>query len=199
MRVLIRAQQFLPSGASIQGVEASLNHRVRQYKGLRRISPVPQAFFSALLLGITLGLCLLAAEAFLRVKNGAMMNYDIEMWRYANELKQKSDDPQIDFDHRHSQSALLQSTEIRLNCWGLRGPELAPLQSGQHRAVAERARTDRRRYRRQALGPLAAARTARAGRARHHLERSQWRHACRPIMEEYGAAIRPEKPQRSTT
>ena len=88
------------------------------------ISPVRQAFFSALLLGITLGLCLLAAEAFLRVKNGAMMNYDVEMWRYASELKQKSDDPRIDFDHRRSQSALLQSTEIRLNSFGLRGPEV---------------------------------------------------------------------------
>ena len=83
-------------------------------------SPVRQAFLSALLLGISLVLCLLAAEAFLRVKNSAMTNYDIEMWRYANELKQKSDDPQIDFDHRPSQTALLQSTEIRLNSWGLR-------------------------------------------------------------------------------
>ena len=53
------------------------------------IGPVRQAFFSILLLGITLVLCLLAAEAFLRIKNGAMDNYDIEMWRYANELKQK--------------------------------------------------------------------------------------------------------------
>ena len=90
------------------------------------VSPVLQAFFSALLLGISLILGLLAAEVFLRVKNSSMTNYDIEMWRYANELKQKSDDPSIDFDHRRSQSALLQSTEIRLNSWGLRGPEIAP-------------------------------------------------------------------------
>jgi lysophospholipase L1-like esterase len=80
-------------------------------------------------------LCLLAAEAFLRVKNSAMTNYDIEMWRYANELKQKSDDPQIDFDHRRSQSALLQGTEIRLNSFGLRGPEIGPLQHGQRRIL----------------------------------------------------------------
>jgi lysophospholipase L1-like esterase len=98
-------------------------------------SPARQAAFSVLLLGITLVLCLLATEAFLRVKNSAMTNYDIEMWRYANELKQKSDDPEIDFDHRHSQSALLQSTEIRLNSFGLRGPELTPLQPGQRRIL----------------------------------------------------------------
>jgi lysophospholipase L1-like esterase len=99
------------------------------------VSPVLQAFFSALLLGISLILGLLAAEVFLRVKNSSMTNYDIEMWRYANELKQKSDDPSIDFDHRRSQSALLQSTEIRLNSWGLRGPEIAPLQPDQRRIL----------------------------------------------------------------
>jgi lysophospholipase L1-like esterase len=99
------------------------------------ISPVRQAFFSILLLGITLVLCLLAAEGFLRIKNSAMNNYDIEMWRYANELKQKSDDPHIDFDHRRAQSALLQNTEIRLNSFGLRGPEVAPLQPEQRRIL----------------------------------------------------------------
>jgi lysophospholipase L1-like esterase len=93
------------------------------------------AAFSLLLLGITLALSLLTAEALLRVKNSAMTNYDIEMWRYANELKQKSADPQIDFDHRRSQSALLQSTEIRLNSWGLRGSESGPLQDGHRRIL----------------------------------------------------------------
>jgi lysophospholipase L1-like esterase len=91
--------------------------------------------FSVLLLSVTLVLCLLAAEAFLRIKNSAMTNYDIEMWRYANELKQKSDDPQIDFDHRRAQAALLQNTEIRLNGSGLRGPELLPLQTDERRIL----------------------------------------------------------------
>jgi len=99
------------------------------------IGSARQAVFSTLLLGVTLVLCLLAAEAFLRVKNSAMTNYDIEMWRYANELKLKSDDPQIDFDHRRSQSALLQSTEIRLNSMGLRGPEITPVQDNQRRIL----------------------------------------------------------------
>jgi len=88
-------------------------------------NPVGNAIFSILLLAVSLVLCLLAAEAFLRLKNNAMTNYDIEMWRYANELKQKSDDPALDFDHLRSKGALLQSTQIRLNSWGLRGPEPA--------------------------------------------------------------------------
>jgi hypothetical protein len=87
------------------------------------------------LLGFALVLSLLAAEAFLRIKNSAMTNYDIEMWRYANELKQKSDDAQIDFDHRRSQNALLQNTEIGLDSWGLRGPEALPLHDDERRIL----------------------------------------------------------------
>jgi lysophospholipase L1-like esterase len=84
---------------------------------------------------VSLTFCLGAAEGFLRLKNSAMTNYDIEMWRYSNELKQKSEDPALDFDHQKSKSALLQSTEIRLNNWGLRGPEVAPPQPGQRRIL----------------------------------------------------------------
>jgi hypothetical protein len=99
------------------------------------ISPAREAVFSIFILSAALVLCLLLAEAFLRIKNSAMTNYDIEMWRYANELKQKSDDPQIDFDHPRSRNALLRSTEIRLNSRGLRGPEIVPLQNDQRRIL----------------------------------------------------------------
>jgi len=84
---------------------------------------------------LSIAVCLLAAEGMLRIKNSSMANYDIEMWRYSNELKQRSDDPALDFDHRRSQSALLQSTVIRLNSWGLRGPEVTPLQPGERRIL----------------------------------------------------------------
>jgi lysophospholipase L1-like esterase len=96
---------------------------------------VRHAIFSILLLAVSLGLCLVAAEAFLRLKNSAMTNYDIEMWRYANELKQKSDDVALDFDHLRSKSAVLQNTEIRLNSWGLRGPEPVAVQAGLRRIL----------------------------------------------------------------
>jgi lysophospholipase L1-like esterase len=61
------------------------------------------------------------AEMALRAKNSSMTNYDIEMWRYAKELKVRSPDPALDFEHLRSKSALLQSVDIRLNEWGLRG------------------------------------------------------------------------------
>ena len=90
---------------------------------------------SIALMAFSLALCLFAAEGVLRIKNSSMSNYDIEMWRYSNELKQKSDDPALDFDHLRSKSAVLQSTVIRLNSWGLRGPEVAPLAPGQRRIL----------------------------------------------------------------
>jgi len=94
-----------------------------------------QALVSAALVAVSLVLCLLVAEAFLRVKNSSMTNYDIEMWRYSNELKRQSDDPSIDFDHVRSKTATLQSVDIRLNSWGLRGPEPTPLRQGERRIL----------------------------------------------------------------
>jgi lysophospholipase L1-like esterase len=90
---------------------------------------------SAALMVLSIAVCLVAAEGVLRIKNSSMTNYDIEMWRYSNELKQKSDDAALDFDHLRSKSALLQSTTIRLNSWGLRGPEIGALQPGQRRIL----------------------------------------------------------------
>lgn len=91
--------------------------------------------FSIVTMSLSLAICLLLAEGFIRFKNSSMSNYDIEMWRYANELKEKSDDPAIDFDHRRSVSAMLQSVEIRLNEQGLRGGPLAERKKGQRRIL----------------------------------------------------------------
>jgi len=80
---------------------------------------------SAVMLVCSLALSLGAAEAVLRVKNRSMTNYDIEMWRYAKDLKARSDDPALDFDHVKSKSSVLQRVDIRLNEWGLRGGPVA--------------------------------------------------------------------------
>ena len=94
-----------------------------------------QTMFSVLAGVLYFVIALGIAEAVLRVKHSAMQNYDIEMWRYAKELKVKSDDPALDFDHEHSKAAILQSVEIRLNEWGLRGAPVAPLAAGERRIL----------------------------------------------------------------
>ncbi len=48
------------------------------------------------------------------------------MWRYAKELKVRSHDPVIDFDHVRNASAVLEQVAIRTNAWGLRGAEIPP-------------------------------------------------------------------------
>jgi lysophospholipase L1-like esterase len=87
------------------------------------------------MLVVSFALSLAAAEVLLRVKNSSMTNYDIEMWRYAKELKIKSPDEALDFDHVRSQSALLQNVEIRLNDWGLRGKDVGSVPLDQRRIL----------------------------------------------------------------
>ena len=91
--------------------------------------------FSLILTVISVVVSLVLAEGFLRFKNSGTRNYDIEMWRYANGLKIRSEDPAIDFVHTKSVSAVLQSTEIRLNRLGLRGPDPASVQPGERRIL----------------------------------------------------------------
>ena len=71
----------------------------------------------------TLG-ALIVAEGILRFKNSSMKNYDIEMWRYARELKVRSDIELLGHEHIPSKSAILQSVNIRINEKGLRGPAI---------------------------------------------------------------------------
>jgi lysophospholipase L1-like esterase len=96
-----------------------------------QLSKYRATLYSSLLLLASLLLALLAAEGFVRLKNSSMRNYDIEMWRYAKELKAASPDPALDFDHVPSRSAVLQGVEVRLNDWGLRGGPVSPLRAGE--------------------------------------------------------------------
>jgi len=84
---------------------------------------------------VSLIVALALGEGVLRLKNGSMTTYDIEMWRYAKELKAKSDDPELDFDHVKSKTAVLQNVAIRLNEWGLRGGTVEPLPPGGRRIL----------------------------------------------------------------
>ena len=94
-----------------------------------------RALTSLVVLVVSFGVALAAGEAMLRVKNSSMKTYDIEMWRYAKELKVRSDDPHLDFDHVKSASATLQSVSIRLNDWGLRNGPVEPVAPGGRRIL----------------------------------------------------------------
>ena len=78
---------------------------------------------NAVLFLVTAAVGLLCTEALLRIKNLDQKNYQIEMWRYARLLKQKSDDPALGHVHVPGRSARLQGVQIRINSLGMRGAE----------------------------------------------------------------------------
>jgi lysophospholipase L1-like esterase len=96
---------------------------------------VKNALISILMLAISCAVAVGIGEIALRIKNSDMRNYDIEMWRYALELKKRADDPVLGHEHIPSRSATLQSVEIRINERGLRGPPVPPPQPGQRRIL----------------------------------------------------------------
>ena len=84
---------------------------------------------------VSTAIALALGEGILRLKNSSMKNYDIEMWRYARELKERSDIPALGHEHVPSKSALLQSVEIRINERGLRGGSISPARNGKRRIL----------------------------------------------------------------
>jgi lysophospholipase L1-like esterase len=88
---------------------------------------IKEFLISAIAVVISTAVALGAGEVILRIKNSAMDNYDIEMWRYARELKVRSPDPVLGHEHIPNAAALLQSTEIRTSDLGLRGGPVAAI------------------------------------------------------------------------
>ncbi|MDW6003266.1 SGNH/GDSL hydrolase family protein [Vibrio mangrovi] len=78
-------------------------------------------------------LALVVGEGMVRLATMSQENYVIEMWRYANLLKEKSADPHIGHQHVPNRSATLQNVTIQINSLGMRGPE--PDKSAVHRVA----------------------------------------------------------------
>ena len=87
--------------------------------------------FSFLSIVLAVPFALLVLEGALRLKNMPMKNYEIEMWRYAKELKIQSSDPILGHEHKNSSSAVLQSVKIRTNELGIRGSKIPESRTGQ--------------------------------------------------------------------
>ncbi len=96
---------------------------------------IGNAIISMVLFVVSIGIAFFAGESILRIKNSSMKNYDIEMWRYALELKRKSDIPILGHEHISSRKATLQSVEIRTNKYGLRGDIVPPVTLGKRRIL----------------------------------------------------------------
>ena len=62
-------------------------------------------------------------EIILRIKHSIIPNYDIEMWKYAKELKISVSDKSIGHVHRQNKSGIFQKVEISINGYGQRDIE----------------------------------------------------------------------------
>ena len=84
------------------------------------MEPVKKLLKSTLLVFISLIVGIIFCELILRAKHHFVVNYDIEMWKYAKQLKEKVDNKKINHVHIKNKSAILQKTEITINNFGQR-------------------------------------------------------------------------------
>ena len=96
-----------------------------------------KSFTTALvLLSGSIIICLGAAEGILRIKNRAQDVYDIEMWRYSNQLIRPSSNSVLGHEHVPLSRSTLQKTLIRINELGFRGNSISQGQDGKgHRRI----------------------------------------------------------------
>ena len=75
------------------------------------------------LLSATLVLCFAVLEIGVRVLFARSLDFAMEMWKYAAQLKQPVADPQLSFAHRPNRSAFLMGVPVQINSRGLRDNE----------------------------------------------------------------------------
>ena len=68
---------------------------------------------------------LVLLEVTLQIYTRVAIYYDVEMSRYATEVKQKSADPKIGHEHKPNTSAHLMGSDVDINSDGLRDDEYA--------------------------------------------------------------------------
>ena len=78
-----------------------------------------------LFVGVTV-VCLLALEPLTRLFVDTGKVYELEMWKYATQVKQRDYRPNFGHRHRANADARLMGEDVRTDSHGFRGPELSP-------------------------------------------------------------------------
>jgi lysophospholipase L1-like esterase len=73
----------------------------------------------------TLAIPAIAIELVVRARMDDGMQYDLEMWKYARDLKQVAANPLIGHQHRPNSQARLMGVDVKINSKGLREREIA--------------------------------------------------------------------------
>lgn len=85
------------------------------------IKKIKNSFYNLSTVFISIIIVLLFIEIFLNIKNRIILDYDIEMWKYAKKLKEPHNNKKINHIHKKNSSAILQDTKISINSYGFRG------------------------------------------------------------------------------
>ena len=86
---------------------------------------IKNIIFKTIFVLISIFIGIILCELTLRIKHSFFINYDIEMWKYAKKLKQKSSNIKIGHTHIKNSSAKLQDVEIKINNYGQRDVDLS--------------------------------------------------------------------------
>jgi GDSL-like Lipase/Acylhydrolase family len=81
--------------------------------------------FNLLLILVASILCLVAVEGLTRLILDDGMLYELEMWKYAREVKVRDPRPELGHRHRPKAVAQLMGIDVRTSSQGLRGPDIA--------------------------------------------------------------------------
>src|SRR3981081_744447 len=82
-----------------------------------------RAFWLLMVFG-SVALVAMGIGLFVRVAVGDGMQYDLEMWKYARDVKQIATNPMIGHEHRPSSQARLMGVDVTINSKGLREREI---------------------------------------------------------------------------
>ena len=85
---------------------------------------IKNIFFNFFFIFLSFLIGLIICESVLRIKHSLIPNYDIEMWKYAKQLKVKDMNPKIGHTHIKNKSVNLQTVDIRTNNYGQRDVDL---------------------------------------------------------------------------
>ena len=81
--------------------------------------------FNILLIVVASIVCLFAVEGLIRLILDDGMLYELEMWKYARDVKVRDPRPDLGHRHRPNAEAQLMGVDVRTSSQGLRGPDIA--------------------------------------------------------------------------
>ncbi len=95
-----------------------------------------KSLFGGALALMTFLVPMILAEAGIRLGASRLMIYDMEMYKYAKELKRPSPIASLGHEHIPNASAHLMGVDVSLNDLGFRDREVAPLKKNEYRILA---------------------------------------------------------------